>query len=91
MPLFKYEPYYQYNGPTRSQPFRQELEKDEIDRNMNLFFTEIGMHFADVVAKVERLSESVVGISSEITQDDCDARVKKCLNSLDLFANKIPA
>jgi len=91
MPLFKYQPYYQYNGPTRSEPFREELEKDEVDRNMNLFFKEIEMYFVDVVATVEKMSESIVGISSEITQEDCDARVKKCLNSLDLFANKISA
>jgi len=49
------------------------------------------MYFTDVDAKVEKFSNGIVGISSEITQDDCDSRVKKCLNNLDLFANKISA
>ena len=91
MPLFKYQPYYKYNGPTLSQPFREELSADDVKRNMSLFFDEIGAHFADVGATVEPVGDGFIGITADITQEDCDARVKRCLNSLDLFANKIPA
>jgi len=91
MPLFKYQPYYKYNGPTLSQPFRKELTSDEVSRNMSLFFDEIGSYFNDVGATVEPVGDGFIGITADITQDDCDERVKRCLNSLDLFANKIAA
>jgi hypothetical protein len=35
--------------------------------------------------------DGFVSINANITQIDCDERVKNCLNSLDLFANRIPA
>ena len=91
MPLFRYQPYYQYNGPTLSQPFREELSDYEITRNMELFFNEMGNYFADVGAIIEPLGNGFIGITSEITQDDCDERVARCLNGLDLFAHRIPA
>ncbi|WP_434026807.1 hypothetical protein [[Pseudomonas] boreopolis] len=91
MPLFKYQPYYQYNGPTLSQPFLEELSADEVKRNIGLFFDEIGSYFADVGATVEPIGGGFIGITADITQDDCDERVKRCLNNLDLFANRVPA
>jgi hypothetical protein len=91
MPLFKYLPYYKYNGPTSSQPLREELSEDEIKHNMSLFFDEIGSYFSDVGATIEPVGVGIIGITADISQDDCDARVKRCLNSLDLFANKVPA
>jgi hypothetical protein len=88
MPVFKYQPYYEYNGPTKSDPFREELSADQIKRNMSLFFDEIGSCFSDVGATIEPVGGGFIGITADITQADCDARVKRCLNSLDLFANK---
>ncbi len=88
MPIFRYQPYYKYNGPTRSQPFRAELSADDVERNMGLFFDEIGSYFQDVDATVEPVGDGIIAITAEITQDDCDERVKRCLNSLDLFADK---
>ncbi|WP_049458538.1 hypothetical protein [Stenotrophomonas maltophilia] len=91
MPLFKYQPYYKYNGPTLSQPFREELNPDQVSHNMSLFFDEIGSYFTDVGATVEAVGGGFIGITADITQDDCDSRVKRCLNNLDLFANRIAA
>lgn len=90
MPLFKYQPYYNYTGPTSSQPSREKLSTDQVQRNMDLFFDEIGSYFSDVEATIEPVGSGFIGITTDITQDDCDARVKRCLNSLDLFANKYP-
>lgn len=91
MPKFEYKPYYQYDGPTHAEPFREELSADKISRNMSLFFNEIGHYFADVGAVVEPVDGGSIGITAEITQEECDARVKRCLNSLDLYAKKISA
>ncbi len=91
MSLFKYQPYYKYDGPTHSQPFREELSTDEVDRNIELFFYEISDYFVDIQATVEQLEDGYVGITADITQEDCDERVKRCLNSLDLYAKRIAA
>lgn len=91
MPQFKYKPYYYYNGPTHAEPLREELGADDVSRNMRLFFEEIGHYFADVGAVVEPVDDGCIGITAAITQEDCDARVKRCLNNLDLFATKIRA
>lgn len=84
-----YKPYYKYNGPTISQPFREELNADEVKKKIELFFNEISHYFTDVEATIAPLDNGVIGINSEISQDECDFRVKRCLNSLDLFANKL--
>ena len=89
MPNYQYQPYYQYNGPTHSQPLRDELSPEEAGRRLDLFFAEIGSYFEDVGAVIEPVDTGIVSITAEVTQADCDARVKKCLNSLDLFARKI--
>lgn len=88
MPVFKYQPYYKFNGPTLSQPFREELSADDVTRNMSLFYNEIASYFEDVGATVEPIGNGFIAITADISQDECDARVKRCLNSLDLFASK---
>jgi hypothetical protein len=91
MPQFKYKPYYYYNGPTLAEPFREKRSDDEVSRNMSRFFDEIGHHFSDVGAVIEPVEDGVIGITADVTQEECDSRVKRCLNSLDLYAFKIRA
>lgn len=88
MPTFRYKPYYQYNGPTHSDPLREELSPDEAEERIRCFFEEIEHYFEENIS-VKREGE-IVSITGEIKQNDCDEVVKKCLNSLDLFADKIP-
>lgn len=91
MPIFRYQPYYKYNGPTLSQPFREELSAEQVRHNMNLFFQDIDHYFTDVGAVVGPAGDGFIAITADITQNDCDERVKRCLSSLDLFANKLAA
>ena len=91
MPTFKYQPYYQYNGPSSSHPFREKLSVEQVRQNMDLFFQDIGHFFTDVGATVEPIGDGYVAITADITQNECDERVKRCLNGLDLFANKVAA
>lgn len=91
MSIFKYQPYYMYNGPTVSQPFREELSEEQVKFNIDQFFQDLGHFFMDVGAKFEAVGDGFVAITADITQDECDERVKRCLNSLDLYANKAPA
>jgi len=87
MPLYKYRPYYKFNGPTRDEPFREELSPEEGKENIEDFFSEIERYF-ESGTKFERQDDGFIWITSDISQSGSDEQVKLCLNSLDLYANK---
>ncbi|WP_152056672.1 hypothetical protein [Aliarcobacter butzleri] len=92
MPIFKYQPYYKYNGVTSSQPFRIELDSEDVQFNITQFCNDLHNYFNDIEeVYITQEEDGFVSINANITQIDCDERVKNCLNSLDLFANRIPA
>ncbi|MBU1668995.1 hypothetical protein KKC13_11305 [bacterium] len=88
MPIYKYQPYYQYDGVTLAQPFREELTQEEIEYNIESFFSDIDRYFDTHTTTFERLSENCLEITTDISETECDERVKRCLNSLDLYAHK---
>lgn len=88
MSIYKYQPYYQYDGPSLSQPFREKLTPDEIAYNLECFFSDVDSYFEDDTAKFEKLSNNCIIITSDISESECDERVKNCLNDLDLYAHK---
>jgi hypothetical protein len=88
MALYKYQPYYRFDGPNRLQPFLEKLTPDEVEDNLECFFSEVERYFEDGTAEFEKLSDSCIGITSDISEDECDERVKGCLNILELYAYK---
>lgn len=88
MSIYKYQPYYQYNGAILAQPFRKELTQEEINYNLESFFSDIDSYFEDGTATFERLLENHLEITTDISETECDELVKRCLNSLDLYAHK---
>ena len=66
---------------THSQPFREELTIEEINYNIESFFSDIEQYFDEYTVVIERISEQCIKITTEITETECDERVKKCLNS----------
>ena len=88
MHVFKYRPYYHYDGPTHSDPFREELSSEEADDRVESFFFDIERYFDEDSASLKQEGDLIV-ITSDINENDCDEIVKRCLNSLDLFANKV--
>lgn len=89
MPTHKYQLYYRYDGPTYSQPMREELSADEVRHRLHLFIEDIGAFFEDSEVQIEVADGDVVCLMTELSQKDCDDQVKRCLNSLDLYARKI--
>tara|TARA_R110000787_G_scaffold181039_1_gene293186 strand:+ start:113 stop:379 length:267 start_codon:yes stop_codon:yes gene_type:complete len=87
MSTFKYKPYYKYDGPTHSNPLREELSPKEAEERVRCFFEDIVHCFEENIA-INKEGD-LVSISGDFKQADCDEVVKKCLNSLDLFAHKI--
>jgi hypothetical protein len=88
MPVFKYKPYYHYDGPTHSDPFREELRPEEADEHIESFFLEIEQYFDEDSVDLKKEGDLIL-ITGEINENDCDEVVKRCLNSLDLFAKKV--
>lgn len=87
MSVFKYRPYYHYDGPSHSDPLREELSLEEAENRVELFFEEVGNYFEESNVTIKKEGD-LVAITGEINMTDCDEAVKNCLNSLDLFAKK---
>ncbi|MFQ1749920.1 hypothetical protein ACK34N_06225 [Aeromonas veronii] len=88
MNKFQYKPYYKYDGPTPSNPLREELSQEEAEERVRCFFEDI-VHYFEENISINKEGD-IVSISGDIAQSDCDELVKKCLSSLDLFAHKVP-
>ena len=88
MTTYKYKPYYSYAGPTRSDPFREQLSKEDADKNILWFFEHIDGCFVGTDAVVVCSEDGVVAITTSISEYECDEIVKRHLNVVDLFATK---
>jgi hypothetical protein len=89
MPIYKYAPYYQYNGPSKNDPMREELSREEIEQRLESISKDISSYFEDVDAKIHVDAQGAICITTDLAQKDCDERLKRCLNSLDLYARRI--
>lgn len=89
MPIFKYRPRYQYNGPTLSHPLLDELSEDEVERNLRLFVEDLERHFEDMGGRVEALQDGIVSVTVDLTQRECDDIVAGYLRNLYLVADKV--
>jgi hypothetical protein len=38
MAIYKYQPYYKYDGPTHADPFREEFDLEQQKENIKGFF-----------------------------------------------------
>lgn len=90
MLIFKYNPYYEYLGPTQSDPFRKLLSEEQIAQNMHDFYNHLDYAFTNTDAIFKLESSGAVSIATEnLSEQECDERMKRHLNSFDLFAHKI--
>lgn len=90
MAVFKYKPFYEYSGPTRSDPFRERLSDEQIHQNMQAFYNHLEDEFSNTDALFETDSTGTVSIITLVlSEKDCDEIMKRHLNSLDFFANKV--
>ena len=90
MPTYQYTPYYRYDGPNKTEPMREELSSEDVAHRLELIAIDIRAYFDDVAAQIEVSAHGIVSVTTDLAQKDCDDRVKRCLNSLDLYARKIP-
>jgi len=98
MNRFSYRVYYQYNGPTKSDPLRSRRTDEEIAYSLKRVGEELPYHISDKKAVVTNLapppdSQSThsvhIVVSTTLDEPTTDEAVKTCLGSLDLFGEKI--
>lgn len=93
----KYKVYYEYTGPTKSDPFSSQLSNDNIRDHLARFPDELStlLWLDEASPKVEVEEENldehniVVGVSSPLDDERYDTQLKKALNGLDLFAEEL--
>lgn len=95
MNRFAYRVYYEYNGPSHSNPLRSPKDPDEIADALGNFSNGLPHYLSDQDATVseeptQKDANSVVIIVAT-THDELatDEAVKRCLNDLDLFGKKL--
>ncbi|MEE5131405.1 hypothetical protein V2J82_13225 [Pseudomonas alliivorans] len=89
MNIFRYKPYYQYNGPTPYDPLKEELSSEDQERNIALFYTDVINAFEDDDAVVQRDEEGAISIQTNLSKNECDKRIEQILTSLDLLGKKL--
>jgi hypothetical protein len=93
---FKYRAYYKYSGPSHSDPFRSKKSDADVALALSRFPNEISQFLLDSESVVTSPSQqpypnsSHVSVATTLNETATDAAVAKCLNSLDLFAQKVP-
>lgn len=93
----KIRAYYSYEGPTKSDPFREELSQDRINDHLERLPNELEHALAgsDSQEKVEvertdlAKREILLLIECSLPKRDYDNALKRTLNGLDLFAEQL--
>lgn len=76
MPACKYHPYYQCNGPTRTEPMREQLSDEEAQQRIELFSADVVAYFKNGETVIETTTSGDVFISTNLAQIECDERVR---------------
>lgn len=95
MNRFAYRVYYQYNGPSHSDPFRSPKDPDEISKALRISPNELPHFLSDQDATVsdeptkKDANSIIVFVATTLDEAATDEAVKRCLNGLDLFGEKL--
>lgn len=95
MSRFVYRVYYEYNGPSHSDPLRSPKEPQAISEALRHFPIDLPHYLSDQHAAVsdeptKRDSNSIiVVVVTTLSETAMDDAVKQCLNKLDLFGAKL--
>ncbi len=88
MAVFSYQIYYAYK-PSISNPLLDELNQEEVGRNIGLLIDDLKSHFGDIGGSVDSSSNGFISITVDLTQKECDKIIKGYLSPLNLLAKKV--
>lgn len=95
MTKFSYKVLYQYSGPTKDSPFRKKKTNDEISEAFMSFKNDLGHFIDDQELHILQVNEEImppsitVVLTTNLSEQQVDEGVKKCMNSYDLFGEKL--
>lgn len=90
MAIFSYQIYYKYK-PNISNPLIDELNNEEVARNIRLVVDDVKNHFSEIGGSVESSENSIISITVDLTQKECDKIIEYYLLDLQLLAVKVLA
>jgi len=96
MPKYKFEIYYQFDGPSASRPFAKEKTDDEINDAFLNFRSEIPTFIDSNINSVTLADcqddkyKKIFSIETTASEEEVLYAIEKCLKSLDLRANSLP-
>ena len=93
----KIRAYYEYSGPSKSDPFRNELTQEQVNDHLERFPSELehaldgpGSSAKVEIEKTDTVNREItVLIESPLSTRDYDNALKRTLNGLDLFAEQL--
>jgi hypothetical protein len=91
---FRYQIYYEYNGPSHADPFRTEKTDQQIRDALDNIGTTLSGNFPNdsieiIVSPIDSHMREVC-INTEMSEKSFYDAFKRSLNSHDLFARKLP-
>jgi len=96
MPKYRFEIYYQYDGPSATQPFVKQKTDDEINDAFLNFRSEVPT-FIDSKLNSVTLADcqddkykKIFTIETTASEEEVKYAIEKCLKALDLRANALP-
>lgn len=95
MNRFAYRVYYEYNGPSHSNPLRSPKDSHEISEALGHFPNELPHYLSDQDATISSEptkkdpNSVIVFVATVLDETATDEAVKRCLNGLDLFGQKL--
>lgn len=94
MAKFTYEVYYQYNGPSDSNPLRSPKDAQEISDALRTFPEGLCHYLPDPDAEIEQRDANsgsiLVIVDTVLGEGAFKEAFLRCLNDFDLFGKKVP-
>lgn len=92
--IHHYRVYYEFNGPTKSDPMRTLKTEEQVSDALDRVAFELSVRLDDDNARITAspVENGAITLTAETakTDESFSQALKKCLNDLDLFASKIP-
>lgn len=90
---YRYRVYYEFNGPTKADPFRTQKNEEQIADALDRVSFELSVYLDDDDAKITTSPEAknaiVLTVETTRSDDSFSQALTKCLRGLDLFASKL--
>ncbi|KZK31534.1 MULTISPECIES: hypothetical protein [Delftia] len=90
MPTYSYRPYYSDKITSHEQFMQDELSEDEAAQVIEQLPFDLEHHFEEGEAEITCIG-GILRVTTDVPENECHHRVKQCLISRNLRADKLPS